>query len=261
MRRSLCLLLILVTLSGSLWAQSEDSAEPAADSASEAATAPESETAPVIPRPTPEPKVTESVPAGTGPRLPQRKVRRVVKKVKRVENLWGVGLTTFATDYKVQVRTLETQLKGSQLGFMGFWDRYLRGHFKARFSGAIDSVNNEGTIASPPGCDGKTTCSLKLVLLHVQGEVWVGLFNYEKSGVNFGVSGGVAGLLPLTKSSDAIETTNMAGTAGLTGGGFFEVRLTDGYWVWAQYQMLRFARAESVNLEASRASLGVSFEL
>lgn len=248
MTRVLSVLLILGLFSGSAWAQ-DGAAEPAA------------EAAPVIPRPTPEPKTMGSEARPAGPRLPQKKVRRVVLKPKRVENLWGLGVTSFDSSYTVKVRDVETLMKGSQIGFMGFWDRYLRGHFKARFSAAIERVDNKGEIAMPPGCSGTKTCMVKLTLLHAQGEVWVGLFDYERSGVNFGVTGGVAGFLPLTKESDAIETTNMAGTAGLSGGGFFELRLTEGYWVWAQYQMLRFPRSDAVNMEASRAALGVSFEI
>lgn len=239
--------LLILGLSGtSAWAQDEAaSAEPA----------------PVIPRPTPEPKAASGEPRPAGPRLPQKKVRRVVLKPKRVENLWGLGGTSFDSTYTVKVSNVETLMKGSQIGLIGFWDRYLRGHFKARFSAAIERVDSQGEIAMPPGCSGTKTCQLKLTLLHAQGEVWVGLFDYERSGVNFGLTGGVAGFLPLTKESDAIETANMAGTAGLSGGGFFELRLTEGYWVWAQYQMLRFPRSDAVNMEASRAALGVSFEI
>lgn len=192
---------------------------------------------------------------------PQKKshIARVPTK-GRFHGQWiGAGVTYFQSKYKVTVSSIEANFNSTQNGLAVHWNRLLGGHFKSHVAFGTESVSSQAQI-NLAVCS-STTCSLKLRYLAGKGELWAGIFNYEEVGVNLGLTGGVLALYPVSKSSDAVDTASMGVTPGLTGGGFFEIRLRPGWWVWAQYSLWKFARGNSVEMEGAEGAVGLSKEL
>ncbi len=164
--------------------------------------------------------------------------------IKRNRMYLGPSILTTSVDVKVIEGADEasTTLKGSQFGLQLGADQVLTSHQVLRFRFGFDLLDTTGEIPNPPACESSVDCRLRIHYL--TGSLGF-LFQLmpEGSRLNMGLNVSFVGLLPISKSSNAIDESRIAVDGGFEFGAVVHYKTNP--ITWLEFSAQRIVLRES----------------
>lgn len=161
------------------------------------------------------------------------KSEQQVKELYR-KNRWFVGPSILNTTVDVRVidgaDEAEAALKGTQFGLQLGADQILTPHQVLRFRFGFDLVDTYGDIKTPPGCEASIECRLRIHYL--TGSLGF-LFQLMPEGnrLNIGANVSFVGLLPVSRTGNAIDESRIAMDGGFEFGAVLHYKTNPITWV------------------------------
>lgn len=200
-----------------------------------------------------EEQVTGQITTGVAKQGSFLRLKTDVTEKERSRRLFA-GLSILQSSFDVTVSGSPAGLSGGQFGLQAGVDQILTPRQILRLRTGLDLVNTKGTIANPPGCNGISDCTLWVHYL--TGSLGF-LFQVmpEGSKWNLGLNTGFVALIPISKSSTAIDDSKISADGGLELGGVLDFKINPITFVEISAQRMFLRTTDALRSQYNRYNL------
>ncbi len=182
--------------------------------------------------------------------------------LKTLKNSWGVSgdmlMSTMNASFTRTTGTGSSTMKGTNFGASAFYNTLFTPNLTGYFEAGLQQFNVSGTTALDGGCDGSTSCSVKINYLALYG---MGRYYITTSQIRTWVGVGGGYLYAISKSSTVLNTSQITANQVFVFAGGGEYQLSKKNYIPFGLQYDLFPSSASVQANSISARVGYGWNL